>query len=86
MAYVLTGTGLPPWAEVGALQVGLQSSALLAVNNTRDVEGDVVAGKRTLAVAVHNHYKRISQEPPPPQPEGEEAPAAPASEVSADAA
>ena len=29
--------------------------------------------KKTLAVAVHNHYKRILQEPPPPPPEGEEA-------------
>ena len=29
--------------------------------------------KRTLAVAVHNHYKRILQEPSPPMPEGEEA-------------
>jgi ATP-dependent Clp protease ATP-binding subunit ClpX len=30
--------------------------------------------KKTLAVAVHNHYKRILQEPPPPPAEGEEAP------------
>ena len=28
--------------------------------------------KKTLAVAVHNHYKRILQEPPAPAPEGEE--------------
>lgn len=27
--------------------------------------------KRTLAVAVHNHYKRILQEPPPPPEEGQ---------------
>ena len=27
--------------------------------------------KKTLAVAVHNHYKRIVQEPPAPPPEGE---------------
>ena len=34
--------------------------------------------KKTLAVAVHNHYKRILQEPPAPPPEGEEvAPADP---------
>jgi ATP-dependent Clp protease ATP-binding subunit ClpX len=32
--------------------------------------------KKTLAVAVHNHYKRILQEPPAPPPEGEEAPPA----------
>ena len=38
--------------------------------------------KKTLAVAVHNHYKRILQEPPPPPPEGEEAaPADPHAEV-----
>jgi ATP-dependent Clp protease ATP-binding subunit ClpX len=37
--------------------------------------------KKTLAVAVHNHYKRILQEPPPP-PEGEaEAPADAEAEV-----
>jgi ATP-dependent Clp protease ATP-binding subunit ClpX len=30
--------------------------------------------KKTLAVAVHNHYKRILQEPPPPAPEAEDAP------------
>jgi ATP-dependent Clp protease ATP-binding subunit ClpX len=30
--------------------------------------------KKTLSVAVHNHYKRILQEPPPAPPEGEEAP------------
>lgn len=38
--------------------------------------------KKTLAVAVHNHYKRILQEPPPPPPEGEsEAPADPHAQI-----
>ncbi len=32
--------------------------------------------KKTLAVAVHNHYKRILQEPPAPPSEGEDAPPA----------
>ena len=32
--------------------------------------------KKTLSVAVHNHYKRILQEPPPAPPEGEVAPPA----------
>jgi ATP-dependent Clp protease ATP-binding subunit ClpX len=37
--------------------------------------------KRTLAVAVHNHYKRILQEPPPPAEGESEVPGDPASEV-----
>src|SRR5512137_1302557 len=38
--------------------------------------------KKTLAVAVHNHYKRILQEPPPPPLEGEaEVPPDPHAEV-----
>ena len=38
--------------------------------------------KKTLSVAVHNHYKRILQEPPPPPPEREDAaPASPHAEV-----
>lgn len=59
MAYVLTGTGLWPWAELAALQTGLQSSALLAVNNARDVEGDVRVGKRTLAVRFGSAFARV---------------------------
>jgi len=37
--------------------------------------------KKTLAVAVHNHYKRILQEPASPAPEGENAAADPHREV-----
>ncbi len=38
------------WAAVASVGVGLNAVALLMVNNVRDVEGDTVAGKRTLAV------------------------------------
>ena len=38
---------LPLWA---AIAVGLLATALLEANNLRDIDGDVVSGKRTLAV------------------------------------
>jgi 1,4-dihydroxy-2-naphthoate polyprenyltransferase len=59
MAYVLAGTGLWPWADLGALQVGFFSSALLAVNNCRDVTGDLKVGKRTLAARFGGGFARM---------------------------
>lgn len=55
--YVHTGevTGL----SVGvAVPVGLLSTALLVVNNLRDIPGDTAAGKRTLAVRLGDRATR----------------------------
>jgi 1,4-dihydroxy-2-naphthoate octaprenyltransferase len=41
---------LPGLAFAVAVPVGLLSTALLVVNNLRDIDGDALVGKRTLAV------------------------------------
>ena len=41
--------GLTVIAVLGAIQVGFLATAALVANNLRDIPGDVVAGKRTLA-------------------------------------
>ena len=48
-AYVQTGE-LTKLALAAAVPMGCFATAILVVNNLRDVEGDRVAGKRTLAV------------------------------------
>ncbi len=47
------------WAVVGSAALGLVAVSLLMVNNIRDVEGDTVAGKRTLAVKLGAHRTRV---------------------------
>jgi 1,4-dihydroxy-2-naphthoate octaprenyltransferase len=41
---------LPPVAVVASVPVGLLAVAILLANNIRDIDGDRLAGKRTLAV------------------------------------
>ncbi|GAB3165653.1 1,4-dihydroxy-2-naphthoate polyprenyltransferase [Myceligenerans halotolerans] len=45
-------------ALLGAVGIGLIACALLMVNNLRDIPGDVLAGKRTLAVRIGDHRAR----------------------------
>ena len=47
--YVQTGT-LPGLAFAVAVPIGLLIVAILVVNNLRDIDGDALVGKRTLAV------------------------------------
>jgi 1,4-dihydroxy-2-naphthoate octaprenyltransferase len=49
-------TGLSMGASV---PVGLLATALLVVNNLRDIPGDTASGKRTLAVRLGEHRTRI---------------------------
>jgi len=46
-------------AVVAAIPVGLLATALLVVNNLRDIPTDVVAGKRTLAVLLGDARTRM---------------------------
>lgn len=56
-AYVQTG-GVTALAVVAALPVGLLATALLVVNNLRDIPGDTESGKRTLAVRLGDRRTR----------------------------
>jgi 1,4-dihydroxy-2-naphthoate octaprenyltransferase len=56
-AYVQTG-GFHQLEFAVAVPVGLLAVALLVINNLRDIPGDRVAGKRTVAVRVGDHHTR----------------------------
>jgi 1,4-dihydroxy-2-naphthoate octaprenyltransferase len=57
--FVQTGT-LPGLAFAAAVPIGLLSVALLMVNNLRDIEGDALVGKRTLAVLLGDRVSRLA--------------------------
>jgi 1,4-dihydroxy-2-naphthoate octaprenyltransferase len=50
---------VPFLALVAAVPVGLLATALLVVNNLRDIAGDAAAGKRTLAVRIGDDATRL---------------------------
>jgi 1,4-dihydroxy-2-naphthoate octaprenyltransferase len=57
--YAQTRT-LPGLAFAVAVPIGLLSVALLMVNNLRDIAGDAVVGKRTLAVLLGERTTRLA--------------------------
>jgi 1,4-dihydroxy-2-naphthoate octaprenyltransferase len=57
--FVQTGT-LPGLAFAAAVPIGLLSVALLMVNNLRDIDGDGLVGKRTLAVLLGDRASRLA--------------------------
>jgi 1,4-dihydroxy-2-naphthoate octaprenyltransferase len=57
-AFVQT-EALTALALVASVPVGMLACALLVVNNLRDIPGDTVAGKRTLAVRIGDQPTRL---------------------------
>ncbi len=56
-AFVLSDAA-PGWSWVAAISIGALASALLVVNNLRDVETDTSSGKRTLATKLGDRATR----------------------------
>lgn len=57
--YFVHARTLSPDAVLAAIPVGALATAILVVNNTRDLEGDRLAGKRTLAVRLGRTGARL---------------------------
>jgi len=55
---IAAGT-LPVWAVAAGVPAAGLSTAILVVNNVRDVETDAAAGKRTLAVRLGIRFSRF---------------------------
>ena len=58
-AYYVQALSLPPRALLAGLPLGLLATAILAVNNLRDREGDARVGKKTLAVRFGERAARL---------------------------
>ncbi len=58
-SYYVQTLSLSPLAIAAALPVGALATAILVVNNLRDIETDARAGKRTLAVRIGPRATRI---------------------------
>ncbi|MEI7777999.1 MAG: 1,4-dihydroxy-2-naphthoate polyprenyltransferase [Actinomycetes bacterium] len=56
--FVQTGTA-PRMSWLAATAVGLPIVAILVANNLRDIPGDTVSGKKTLAVRLGDHRTRL---------------------------
>jgi 1,4-dihydroxy-2-naphthoate polyprenyltransferase len=49
---------MPLWWWLAAVAIGLQATAIIAVNNLRDISTDALVGKRTLAVRLGDKLTR----------------------------
>jgi 1,4-dihydroxy-2-naphthoate octaprenyltransferase len=56
--YFVQARAVHPWTLLAAIPVGALATAILVVNNVRDIETDRAAGKRTLAVRVGRERTR----------------------------
>lgn len=57
--YYVQALGLSPWALLVAVPVGTLTTAIIVVNNLRDVETDLQGGKHTLAVVLGPQATRV---------------------------
>ena len=57
--YYVQARAISPDALCASIPVGALATAILVVNNVRDLEGDRVAGKRTLAVRLGRRAARM---------------------------
>ncbi len=57
--YYVQAHAISPLAVIASIPIGALATAILVVNNLRDIETDARAGKRTLAVRIGDRATRI---------------------------